>query len=169
MHDIAAPLRLFLGQRFWKAHRSVDLHAFHFGDRLTRRRRDGTEMNVGAYALHIQCAWRITAGHRVVVASRDRYTPRGNPDVVPDDFTWDQPKATLCDERLERLLETPAAPHLVVSAVHPGTCGAFTFDFTSGHALEVFPDSSTSEYWRFIDFLASPEPEHYVSSAEEWD
>jgi hypothetical protein len=164
--EIAARLEHLVGQPFWAAHRSLDLLTLQFGEPVKRRRRHGEEVEVGRYALHIQCAWRLLADHQIIVGSRDRFTPRGNPDEVPDDFDCNQPQATLWDERMAELLGRHAAKPLVVTAVSTGDCGAFGLAFTEAHALEVFPDDSTGEQWRSIDNLPGRDPEHYVFPRE---
>lgn len=149
--DTARALANLVGQRWWAANRSLNLHSLQFGGPVPFTRRDGTRVEVGRYALHIQCAWRITDENGVVVGSRDRMTPRGNPDEVPEGFTWNVPGSTLCDEKVEQLLQAHAASPLVVESVEIGHHGAFRLALSSSLALEVFPDSSKDEQWRFMD------------------
>jgi hypothetical protein len=121
---------------------------------------------VGRYALHIQCAWRITDPSGVVVGSGDRMTPRGNPDDVPEGFTWNAPGSTLCDEKIEQLLRTRAAAPLIVEALEPGHHGAFRLALSSSLALEVFPDCSTDEQWRFFENGDDSNSDHHVYPPE---
>lgn len=47
------------GLRMWESARTVDAEMFAFGRRLPRRRENGSQYEVGEYALHVRCAWRI--------------------------------------------------------------------------------------------------------------
>ncbi len=150
-----------VGQHWWKANRSLNLHSLQFGGPVPFTGRDGTRVEVGRYALHIQCAWRITDANGVVVGSRDRMTPRGNPDEVPEGFAWNVPGSTLCDEKIEALLQAHAAAPLVVESVEMGRHGAFRLALSMSFALEGFPDDSIDEQWRLLD-RGDGDSEHYV-------
>jgi len=160
--DSMRALACLLGQPWWAANRSLNLHTLQFGAPVPFTRRDGTRVEVGRYALHIQCAWRITDASGVVVGSRDRMTPRGNPDDVPEGFTWNEPGSTLCDEKIEQLLHAHAAAPLIVEAREPGHHGAFRLVLSTSFALEVFPDSATEEQWRFFDRHEQGDPAHVI-------
>jgi hypothetical protein len=97
---IAEALAALVGQPLWAAGRTLDLEWFHFGGRRKVDGRGGGKIEVGDYAIHTQCAWRIAGPDGVIVASKDRFTPRGNPDEIPEDFDCNQPGVTLCDERM---------------------------------------------------------------------
>jgi hypothetical protein len=144
-------LTTLVGLPMWKAVRSLNLHVLHFGSSQTRTTRAGVIVDVGAVTLHLQCAWRIVTDHRVVVGSGDRLIPRSNPEVIPEDFSWNEPNATLCDEKLEEWLRAHEAAPLVVTAVTTQVGGAFVVHFGDSTTLEVFPDGSVGEQWRIID------------------
>jgi hypothetical protein len=90
-----------IGMPLWGAHRAADLQVLKFGKRHLVPQRDKM-VEVGEYALHLQCAWRIAGRDRIVVGSRDVYIPPGNPEDVPSDFDWE--KANLRDDQLDNLL-----------------------------------------------------------------
>jgi len=157
-----AQLQRLVGQPLWGAERALNLHTLQLGEHVVQKRRDGREVQVGRHALHLQCAWRILANGNLLVGSRDRTTPRGNPRQKPDNFNWDEPGSTLCDEKLEALFKLHALDPLTVTAVVVGECGAFRMDFTKGYALEVFPDDSVDEQWRYFDWQTKEAEGHFV-------
>jgi hypothetical protein len=157
--QIAQALKVLVGLRLWDSGRSVDLQWFQFGGPRTVQDRKGALKKVGAYALHIQCAWRIVNATGVVVGSRDRFYPRGNPQQEESGFDWSQPGVSRCDERMTQFLQQQSS-HLLVEAIQPNLVGSFSLTLSGGYTLEVFPDDSLeSEVWRLfkpytdIDYL----------------
>ena len=63
----------------------------------------GKTEEVAEYALHIQCSWRIVKGNKIVVASRDFYSPRTGLDDENEYFEWDVQGNNRFDERIEFL------------------------------------------------------------------
>jgi hypothetical protein len=52
--------------------------------------RKGKEKPVGDYALHVQCAWRITQGDTIITGRGDIFcTPVESEEPLPDDFDLD--------------------------------------------------------------------------------
>ena len=82
-----------VGMALWSSGRAADLEWFQFGQRRTVTARNGTK-EVGEYALHIQCGWRIRCGDQVVVGGRDLYYPPEGSDGPMDDFDWNVQGAT---------------------------------------------------------------------------
>jgi hypothetical protein len=103
---------------------------------------------VGDYALRVQCAWRITGPNGIVVASRDRYFPAGDPNNEPPDWQWDVQGANRCDE----LVKAWSSGHAyVVGSARADSLGGLTLDLSQEFRLEVFPDDSLdSEHWRLL-------------------
>ena len=61
------------------------MRGFHFGKIV---RKNGK--NVGAYALHIQCPWRIESETAIVTGSQDWYVFAGEAEGVREDpDSWD--------------------------------------------------------------------------------
>ena len=160
--DIEKALSPLVGLPLWSAIRSLDLESFQFGARKKTTDRKGKEIEVGEYAVHTQCSWRIAGPSGIAVASGDRLVPRGNPDVIPDDFDCNQPGVTLCDERIETLLRE-RGESLVVERLEVGEFGSFSLSMRGGFKLDVFPDASTTEYWRL--FQPRTGEHHFVVSA----
>jgi len=160
---IVAALSVLRGLPLWTVRRAADLQNFQFGERRTVASplpsRRGQVYDVGAFALHVQCAWRLRGPEGIVVASRDRFYPAGNPDEVADDFDWDRPGANRCDARTADFVATICP--LPVEAISADDVGGFTLSFSHAHALEVFPhDSLGREQWRLLS--PSTEAPHVV-------
>jgi len=146
--------------------RAADLEWLQFGERRTVFDRHGKPREVGAYALHLQCAWRITGPSGIVVGSRDLfYAPGGDPYNEPPDFDWAQPGANRRDHRTAGLIAEMAVSPLRVESVHGDAVGGFRLVLSDGYTLEVFPDDSLpAEHWRL--FQPSTEAEHFVVTGD---
>ena len=70
--QIKQALRVLVGLPLWDAGRTADLLWFQFGPSHTVIDRRGRTKLVGAYAVHVQCAWRLIGPTQIVVACRDR-------------------------------------------------------------------------------------------------
>lgn len=159
--EIEKALQCLLGLPLWRASRASDLQSFQFGDRRIFSTRRGGIKEVGEYALHVLCAWRIAGKYGIVVASRDRYYPAGNPDEFPPDFEWDCPGANRGDERVAALFSENVNFPLTVEAIQADSAGSIYLTLSGGYKLEVFPDDSLpGEHWRL--FQPSTETEHFV-------
>jgi hypothetical protein len=62
------------------------------------------------YALHVQCAFQLRGRAGIVLASRDRYFPAGDPDAGPPGFAWDAAGANRLDEKVTAYFATGAPP-----------------------------------------------------------
>ena len=119
-----APL---VGLPMWAGGRAADMTMFSFGDRWRVRNRHGEMVEVGEYALHVQCAWRLVGASRIIVASRDYFYPAGDPDDEPPNFDHDQPGANRREERMkaffgERGTEVPVVQRMKRIALE--ACGS---------------------------------------------
>jgi len=161
---IEQALSVLVGLPLWDSGRAADLQWFHFGKSRTVITRKGTSKEVGDYALHVQCAWRILASDSIVVGSSDLYYPPGNPRDRPDDFDWEVPEGNRRDQRIRLFMQEHAAQPLVVTSVEADKVGSIRLSLTHGYSMEVFPDDSVndeySEHWRL--FQPSTETEHFV-------
>src|SRR5690349_7130384 len=98
--DIVQALHPLVGQVLWNAGRTTNLEWFHFCQKREVQGRLGEVNLVGEYALHVQCAWRVTNRRVIVVASGDRFFPAGYPFEDIQDFDWDAPGSNRCDEKV---------------------------------------------------------------------
>lgn len=132
----------------WGAHRAADLQVLKFGKRHSVNHR-GAVVEVGEYALHLQCAWRIAGMDGIITGSRDVYIPSGNPSDVPHEFDWE--KGNLRDERLNRFFAQQSNRDLLVESIWADEVGSFRLDISGGFRLEIFPDDSLAdEHWRLL-------------------
>jgi hypothetical protein len=162
--QVQKALNVLIGQPLWSSGRAADLEWFQFGLRKIVKDSRGNEREVGEYALHVQCAWRITHQEQVVVASRDLYSPREESDDRPEDFNWDVQGANRRDQRIAELFQNETR-QFVVRKVEAGKAGSFTIVLDDDYALDVFPDDSLSgEHWRIFKPYAG-EP-HFVVSGK---
>lgn len=158
--DLAAELKKITGLPFRNAGRACDIVWFGFGNIIKKKdRRTGGVRDVAEYVFHVQCAWRITDFHKIIVGSADKYIPSSKIEVNSD-FDWDVQGANRCDEQLKNLfsnLET----ELIVKNVAVDRLGSIRVFFTDEVILEIIPDSSTDiESWRF--FQNGADKEHLV-------
>jgi hypothetical protein len=158
--QVQKALEVLIGQPLWSSGRAADLEWFHFGQRRTVKGTRGDTKEVGEYALHVQCTWRIRHGDQVVVGGRDLYYPPEQSDDLIEDFEWDVQGANRRDKRIAELFQNETRQFLVLE-VEVGEAGAFTVIFDDAHALDVFPDDSLGdEHWRI--FKPSTEEPHFV-------
>lgn len=159
--EIKAQLSKLIEKPLWGVGRSADLEWFQFGDKHTVPAYGGGAKQVGDYALHIQCAWRIIETGSVVVASQDMYVPADDPVEIPYDFEWDVVGANLCDLRVAELFSRHVPDLPIVTEVRCDDLGGFQVNLSRGITVDVFPDSSRPvEYWRL--FQPAEESPHFV-------
>ena len=127
----------------------------HFGPIRTSK-----GQQVGAYALHIQCPWRLEGKGRILTGFHDHYTPAvGNedPDWSPDSNA----KGSLQQQVLDQIFLSKS-PRKVL-AVRADIFGTLVLRFTGGLRLRVFPAASTEEHWRL--FQPHRKAKHFVVDA----
>ncbi len=162
--QIQKALNILIGEPLWSSGRAADLEWFQFGQRRTVKNVRGEAKQVGEYALHVQCAWRIRLRGKVIVGSRDLYyRPEENTDQPPD-FDWDVQGANRRDQRIQQLFQNETR-QFVVRAVEVGEAGSFTIILDDDYALDVFLDDSLSgEHWRI--FKPYSEEPHFVVTGD---
>lgn len=139
------------GRALWACRRAADMATFQFGERIQVKTHSGQSAEVGEYALHIQCDWRVIKGDLVFVGSRDLYYPANHRegDEIPGDFNWDR-GPNRRDELLRSLFED-GTKAFIVRSINFGKAGACVIEFEGDIALEIFPDDSSSdEHWRLF-------------------
>jgi hypothetical protein len=154
-------LGVLQGLPLWASNRACDLQSFQFGAQCVLPDRRGGTREVGEFALHIQCAWRISSSNGIIVGSNDRYYPRTDAETV-ESFEWDILGNNLCDERVDAFIIDHCP--LIVKSICSNNFGGFTLSFEEKFYLEVFPDDSRQdEYWRL--FMPDSDQPHTVMSA----
>lgn len=162
-----APL---VGLPMWAAGRAGDMAMFMFGERRLVTKPPGKVVEVGEYALHVQCAWRLVGAKGIIVASRDYFYPAGDPDDEPPDFDHDQPGANRRDERMDAFFADCGDRVPVVRRIEADRVGSLRMTMSREVTLEVFPiDSLEMEHWRFFR-AASGERRFVVTGlGADWD
>jgi hypothetical protein len=159
--QIETATRVLIGTALWKCTRAADMACFQFGQRRKVLDRNGKEREVGEYALHVECAWRIIQGDRVVVGRQDLYYPAEYDEdrLIPEGFDWEH-DPNRHDKLLGTLFEN-GAREFMVTGVEVGAARSFHIELGSDFSLEVFPSNSLSdEHWRL--FEPSMDKPHFV-------
>lgn len=155
-----------IGLKLRSAGRASNLFWLEIGELISITRRGKTE-EVGEYALHIQCAWRITEGYKILVASHDFYLPHSEWEDQETEFDWDVQGNNRFDERIAALIND-IEEKFIITAIEPDHLGGFKLQLGETHILEVFPNSSDddeySEFWRL--FKRDGDSGHFVVSGE---
>ncbi|NJN16640.1 MAG: hypothetical protein HC822_10385 [Oscillochloris sp.] len=164
MNDIQAAinskLQLFVGAEMCSAGRAVGLLWFLFTRNQDLPNQE-TSTSIQELKLHVQCAWRITQGNVILVASSDRFYPKGDPHQDIEGFDWTTPFVNRCDERIALLFSDKQYKDWKVSSARVDNVGGFELRFSKGRRLQIFPDDSLGEeYWRFIG--DGTNQEHFV-------
>jgi hypothetical protein len=160
-NDIQNAVGVLVGLPLWSLGRAADLAWFEFGSRRTVKGWKGKDKEVGDYALHVQCPWRIRLGNSIVVGRGDLFcTPEETTEPIPADFDWQK------GNRFDRIalgLFQNESHQFTVQAVEAGEAGSLAIVLEEGYQLEIFPhDSEANEYWRF--FKPQTEEPHFVVS-----
>lgn len=160
---IKKELSVLIGLPIVEAGRIADLEWFSFGKLLEVIDTRGKKKLVGEYVIHIQCAWRITGPNGIIVASRDKYFPKGGWIGNEEDFEWDNPGENRCDQRIEEFFKKNRT--LIVKTVEADYYGSFQLGLKGGFSLEAFPDSSNDvEFWRL--FQPYKKQSHFVVTGQ---
>lgn len=163
---IEQALQVLIGLPLRSAGRAADLVWFQFGNLQESVQSNKQEPVVGEYALHVQCAWRISGPVGIIVGSDDCYFSAGD-DPFRDypNFDWDQPGANRCDERIAMFFQFRANAVPIVDAVQVDRTGGFRLDLSGEISLEVFPNHSLmNEYWRLL--RPSSDEQHFVVTGQ---
>ena len=158
-------LRRLVGLGLAATSRAADMRGFHFGELRPFRDR-----NVGEFALHVQCPWRIDGPDGVLTGRSDLWEPAEKGVVGPDLERWDYERdGNLQDLRIAEWLghddpragSSPAAKDRpVVLAARATLFGGAEIDLSEGYRLTLFPAGSAGEYWRL--FRPNDDAPHFV-------
>jgi len=131
---IESALRPLRGLPLWAVGRAASLVWFCFGQRRIVRNIRGETREVGEFALHLECPWRLIGETGETLAT---------------------------DQSEVEILTQLASPALMCSEVIEGQHGELRLRFAGGQELSVEPDEvDCFEYWRF--FRPYSEQPHFV-------
>src|SRR5262245_9122580 len=91
------------------------------------------DREVGEWAVHLECPWRISAPGGVIAGRSDIYVP-ADPDVSEEAFEWDRERNSIVDHQLRRWLDS--ANPLRVLDIAVDRCAGFTLHFPNEVSLE---------------------------------
>jgi hypothetical protein len=129
--------------------RSLDLVWLCFGGDVSWRDDRGRLTEKPEYALHIQGAFRISEGDRLVLGSSDLYELA---EGEPEDYENILEAVTLFDRNAAELNASNALSTVTGTSVT--SLGDVRIDFESGLSLEVLNASSgRQETWRLLSFV----------------
>lgn len=151
---VGLPLRYF--------GRAANLLWIHFGKIREVPAYGGGTKNVGEWALHVQCPWRLCQPGRVVIAYHDFYH---TPECKLLD-NWDEFGKSQFDFVATKLAEEFENNPPVVTSGQADDVGGFSIEMSGQYRLEVFVDESnaTAEQWRL--FQPAIDSRHFVFPAK---
>src|SRR3989442_9040525 len=131
--EIESATAALIGKPLWTCRRAADMATFQFGGRIKGVDYYGRPSQVGDYALHVQCAWRITRGDEIVVGSGDLYYPaeyQNEHEEFPADFDWR--KHPNRRDKLLRLLFENDVREFIVQRIEVGIAGNLRIELSGG-------------------------------------
>jgi hypothetical protein len=116
---------------------------------------------VGAFALHVFCPWRVVISGSLVAGAGDLFTP-SDPDADLETFDWDVVGAAWWDLRLTAAFAGP--DEHIIRSIAADAVGGFVLNGGSIQ-FEVFPSSSSAphvetEFWRL--FSPGRDEPHFI-------
>jgi hypothetical protein len=154
--DVLAGLRLSI-VRFY-----ANILGLHFGDTRPHPRGGMT----AAYALHVDCPWRIDGQAATITGNYDRweYAGPGNP---PEGWDFES-GPTLRDKKLDQLFGQrnndgswiSSTDRFLITAVSESKFGDVILDLSGQYRILLFPAASEAEAWRL--FVSDDESPHLV-------
>ena len=167
---IESALARLRGLPLWSAGRAADMLWLALGARHKAPTKRSPDREVGDFALHVLCPWRISGSGGVITGRGDIYVP-ADPDEDEADFRWDRPGRSIVDAQLRHWIDAHAAAPLRVTDIVVDRCAGFTLHLDQNVAIEVFPDAfamphDLREQWR----LLSPgrDDPHFVVNNHGW-
>jgi len=162
-NDIVCALEPLVGLRLSIARDAASMKNFQFGDIRPDPSGSGT---IGWYALHVQCPWRIVSDHDIMTGSGDYYEPVDeHGEVELADSKAGNLQRKRLGEMMHKFASTTrswinATDQLVVERVTGPPFGGLELLLSGGFRLQVFPDGSRAEDWRF--FSHASDEDHIV-------
>lgn len=147
-------LQVLVGLPLSIARNAADMKVFHFGKVVPHPSGRGT---VGSYALHVQCPWRFVDEKTIVTGTSDRFV---GPTEGTEANDGDPKSGNLQLIKIASLLKgydaetksfVNATKQLFVIAVNTDNYGGADVSLSGGYRLQIFPDGSLGEDWRFVE------------------
>jgi hypothetical protein len=163
---ITAELSVLVGQPLGDGWRAADMQVFEFGPRRQIPNRSGGLVEVGAFAIHLQCRWRFVDG-RSILFGRDDLSRPADESTPAEQFDASRGESALDVARRSWFDRHRPSPPVVLEA-RGDTYGGFRIALAGGYALECLPcDSRRGEYaehWRLLGHR--PDGSHFVVTGD---
>jgi len=140
-----------IGLPLTRTTRAANMECLKFGT-VYRADKDGNEHNVGEFALHLQCPWRLTHEHEMIVGSGDLYQRADETAEYNENYDYFEFNENLRDVKLNKLIKDKT---ITIISAQADTFGGLEICFDNNITLTVFPNIASkadNENWRLIDF-----------------
>ncbi|MFO0330374.1 MAG: hypothetical protein ACK514_03420 [Bacteroidota bacterium] len=163
---IKATLEKIIGLRLTHTTRAANMECLKFGQHFITDKVDG-QLNIGEFALHLQCPWRIVNGQKILIGSCDVYEQADQNAKYDPNFEWDKADVNLRDKKIKELIEKEI---LTLEKVETDDLGGFELVFNNNFSLSTFPSISLEfEYWRLLDNRSTPNKHFVVGGDGIWE
>lgn len=160
---LSEKLSVLIGKKLNCVSRAGTMINLGFGEMIQNKaaykKEDGSfgvkECLTPRYAMHIDCAFRITCGKEIFIAKNDIFMPNSliatAADFDEETFEWDKHGNNGFDEKSEKHF-TNTSLEFVVKRISANKFGDLEILFTNDIRIEVFVDTSEAEEsWRFFE------------------
>ena len=140
-----------IGLPLTRTTRAANMECLKFGT-VYRTDKDGKENNVGEFALHLQCPWRLTNENEIIVGNGDLYQQAEETAEYNENYDYFEFNANLRDVKLDKLIKDKT---ITIISAQADKFGGLEICFDNNITLTVFPDITSkadNENWRLIDF-----------------
>jgi hypothetical protein len=152
-----------IGFRLSIVRRAADMLVLHFGDIRAHASGEGT---VGAFALHVQCAWRFD-GPTGTITGRDDLWEYAGPGGRPPNWSYED-GLSLQDQSFAKFFDRDESTRswvnesdlFTVIGAEQTKYGDIRLDLSNGYAILLFPANSRYEAWRL--FVPESDDDHLV-------
>lgn len=139
-----------IGLPLTRTTRAANMECLKFGT-VYRTDKDGKKNNIGEFALHLTCPWRLTNETHIIVGSDDLYQQANETAEYDEDYNYHEFNANLRDIKLDKII---SENKLSIVSANADKFGGLEICFNNNIKLTVFPDLTSkadNEYWRLID------------------
>ena len=152
--NIFNQLNFLQGLKIQNIGRTLDMVNIGFGEPVVRKKKNGEEIIIGKFALHVQCPFRIIRDNNIVLGYTDIFIPDEENSLVVD---LNKRNTNVFDSKVEWLkLELK---NEVVKGVYLTSINDLVIQ-TTNFTIEILVCDQTSESWRF--FCVTDDSPHIV-------
>jgi hypothetical protein len=161
---IQEALDKLIGLTLTRTTRAANMECLKFGHEFETDAGD-KQINIGQFGLHLQCAWRITQGQKILIGCNDVYEQSDPAAKYDPDFDWDG-TINLRDKKMRELIGS----YLTVEKIATDDFRGFSIYFNGDIVLTTFPITSLNdEYWRLLDNRPATNSHFVVGGDGVWE